>query len=60
MGLQVTIVVSVADVDGHFKTAKEQGAEIVNEPADEFWGARQYRVKDLAGHSWTFSNWGQK
>ncbi|WP_287226889.1 glyoxalase [Mesorhizobium sp.] len=31
------------------------GAEIVQEPADQFYGERQYRACDPEGHVWTFS-----
>ena len=45
----------VPDVDAHFDKAKEQGAEIVSEPEDMFWGDRLYAVRDIEGHHWTFA-----
>lgn len=27
----------------------------MQEPADQFYGARTYRALDLEGHTWTFS-----
>ncbi len=31
------------------------GAQIVVEPADQFYGDRVYRCVDLEGHHWTFA-----
>jgi hypothetical protein len=31
------------------------GAEIIAEPADQFYGARTYRCRDPEGHVWTVS-----
>ncbi|HEX5420752.1 MAG TPA: VOC family protein [Gammaproteobacteria bacterium] len=43
------------DVDGHCKRARSAGALILQEPSDQFYGARTYRALDLEGHMWTFS-----
>jgi uncharacterized glyoxalase superfamily protein PhnB len=43
------------DIDGHCARARGAGAFIVQEPADQFYGARTYRALDLEGHMWTFS-----
>lgn len=43
------------DVDAHCDRARSAGATIVQEPADQFYGARTYRALDLEGHMWTFS-----
>jgi uncharacterized glyoxalase superfamily protein PhnB len=49
------VLVRVADVDAHYRRAKEAGARIVASPADHVYGERQYTAEDLAGHRWTFS-----
>ena len=46
--------VYVDDVDAHFTRAKEAGATILSEPGDSGHG-RMYRVADLEGHRWMFS-----
>jgi uncharacterized glyoxalase superfamily protein PhnB len=43
------------DVDAHCERARAAGARIEMEPADQFYGARTYRARDLEGHVWTFS-----
>jgi len=43
-----------SDVDAHCEHARQAGAVIEMEPADQFYGARTYRAKDLEGHVWTF------
>ena len=44
--------VYVDDVDLHFSRAKAEGARIVSEPEDGFWGGRIYRLLDPEGHAW--------
>jgi uncharacterized glyoxalase superfamily protein PhnB len=46
------LVVHVADVDAHFRHARDGGATIVREPVDEDYGQREYAVRDPEGHSW--------
>ena len=46
--------VYVDDVDAHFARAKEADATILSEPNDDGHG-RMYRVADLEGHRWMFS-----
>ncbi|HWU14577.1 MAG TPA: VOC family protein [Caulobacter sp.] len=41
------------DVDAHCARARAAGAEILMEPADQFYGDRTYRCRDLEGHFWT-------
>ena len=36
-------------------SARQAGAKIVMEPADQFYGDRTYIATDLKGHYWTFS-----
>lgn len=50
-----SIKVHLADgVDAHYERARAAGAEIVREPADQFYGDRVYAARDLEGHVWTF------
>jgi PhnB protein len=51
--------VYVDDVDTHFVHAKSQGATIVSEPEDSFWGGRIYRVRDHEGHGWEIAQRGR-
>ncbi len=41
--------VYVDHVDGHFARAKAEGATIVSEPRNGFWGGRIYRALDHEG-----------
>lgn len=50
----VMLYVYVDDVDAHYEVAKAAGAEILSEPAYQFYGDRAYRAKDLEGHEWGF------
>ncbi len=43
------------DIDAHCERARSAGARVVQEPTDQFYGARTYRALDLEGHMWTFS-----
>ena len=42
-------------LDAHCEQARAKGAEIIQEPADQFYGERQYRARDPEGHVWTFT-----
>jgi uncharacterized glyoxalase superfamily protein PhnB len=42
-------------IDEHCARAREAGAKIVMEPADQFYGDRTYIAADLEGHHWTFA-----
>ena len=48
------VVVQVDDADAHFERARDAGATILAEPADQPYGVRDYRVEDLEGHRWSF------
>jgi uncharacterized glyoxalase superfamily protein PhnB len=48
------VYVYVDDVDRHCEIARAAGAEIVREPADQFYGDRTYGVADPEGHQWSF------
>lgn len=41
------------DIDAHCERARGAGAEILMEPADQFYGDRTYRCRDPEGHFWT-------
>ena len=38
------------DLDTTFARVRDAGAEIVSEPADQFWGSRDFAVRDPAGN----------
>jgi uncharacterized glyoxalase superfamily protein PhnB len=42
-------------VDSHHERARERGARILDPPADQAYGERQYTAEDTGGHRWTFS-----
>lgn len=52
---QICHVSLTGDVDAHCERARAAGATIVAEPQDQFYGDRTYRVADLEGHLWSFS-----
>jgi PhnB protein len=54
-GHHAQLVVYVDDVDAHFARARQEGATIVAEPADQFYGDRNYRAVDPEGHRWIFA-----
>jgi uncharacterized glyoxalase superfamily protein PhnB len=42
-------------LDEHCERARAAGARIVQEPSDQFYGERTYRVIDPEGHVWNFA-----
>ncbi|HEY1340966.1 MAG TPA: VOC family protein [Bryobacteraceae bacterium] len=54
-GTHCQIYCKVDDVDAHFRRAREGGATIIGEPADQPYGERMYRALDPEGHRWMFS-----
>ena len=50
-----SLYVYVDDVDKHFQHAKQSGAKILAEPADQFYGDRRYGAEDFEGHQWYFA-----
>ena len=42
-------------LDEHCAQARAAGARILDEPTDQFYGARTYRAMDPEGHVWNFS-----
>ncbi len=53
-GITQALIVYVDDIDRHYEKAKNAGAKIVSEPADQFWGDRRYESRDSEGHHWSF------
>ena len=56
LGANSTLMyVYVDDVDAHCEQARNAGAEIVAEPADQEYGDRHYHARDPEGHDWYFA-----
>lgn len=53
----VGVYVVVQDVDSHCERAREAGAEILTEPTDKEYGARDYMARDLEGNVWSFGTY---
>jgi len=51
------VYVYLEDIDAHCKRAGAAGAEIVREPEDTDYGSREYTVRDLEGHLWSFGTY---
>jgi uncharacterized glyoxalase superfamily protein PhnB len=49
--------VYVENVDAHYARAKAAGAEIVRDLANTDYGSREYSVRDLEGHLWSFGTY---
>jgi uncharacterized glyoxalase superfamily protein PhnB len=47
------VLVYVADVNEHYRRAKQRGATILSEVEADDYGKR-YRVEDVEGHRWMF------
>ena len=47
-------MVHVDAIDRHFGQAQSNGARIIAEPSDQYWGDRRYEAQDLEGHLWFF------
>ncbi|MEL6169294.1 MAG: VOC family protein [Pseudomonadota bacterium] len=47
----------IEDVDAQHARAVAGGATIVYPPEDTEWGTRRFRMKDPAGHEWTFGSY---
>jgi len=54
-GPTALVSVTVRGIDAHCRQARAEGAAIVTEPEDMFWGDRRYEALDLEGHRWHFS-----
>jgi uncharacterized glyoxalase superfamily protein PhnB len=51
------LCVYLDDVDGHFTRAQSAGAEITSSLKGTDFGSREYHVRDLEGHPWTFGTY---
>ena len=51
------IYVYVDDLDAHFERSRLAGAEILSPPKDTDFGSREYLVRDVEGHPWTFGTY---
>ena len=49
------LYVYVDNVDRHCERARKAGAEVFDEPQDQFYGDRRYGVADPEGHHWYFA-----
>lgn len=47
--------IRVEDVEARFARARDHGARVIHEPADQPYGERECTVEDLAGHRWQFT-----
>ena len=56
---RVVMKVYIDDIDKHFTRAKAEGATIISEPEDGFWGGRIYRALDHEGNQWEISQRGR-
>ncbi len=50
-----SLMVRVEDLNTHYERSLRRDVEILQEPRDEVYGERQYTVRDIGGHHWTFS-----
>ena len=53
----ITIYAVVSDPDGHYERAREAGAEIFRELADQPYGSREYSARDPEGNQWSFGTY---
>ena len=51
------LYVFVDDLDAHFERARSAGAEITSPIKPTDFGSREYHVRDLEGHFWTFGTY---
>lgn len=56
-GATFGLYVHVEDVDAHCARARAAGAEILREPADTDYGAREYSCRDPEGRLWSFGTY---
>ncbi|MFI5181293.1 MAG: VOC family protein [Thermoanaerobaculia bacterium] len=47
----------VENLDAHFERVRLTGAEITGPPHDTDFSSREYHVRDLEGHPWTFGTY---
>lgn len=51
------VIVRDADADAHYARATADGAEIVEDIADQCYGGRAYSCRDPEGHLWWFGSY---
>jgi uncharacterized glyoxalase superfamily protein PhnB len=51
------LYVYVDDLDAHFDRARLAGAQTAGPPRNTDFGSREYHVRDLEGHLWTFGTY---
>jgi uncharacterized glyoxalase superfamily protein PhnB len=51
------LAVYIPNVDEHYERARAAGAAIAAPPMDTDFGSREYHVRDIEGHPWTFGNY---
>jgi uncharacterized glyoxalase superfamily protein PhnB len=51
---------TAAEVDAHYERSTRAGASVIYEPHDTFYGSRDYGVRDLEGHVWSFGSYRPK
>lgn len=49
-------MIYVDDVDASYTKAIFEGATVIQEPTDQFWGDRTARVADPFGYRWSFAS----
>ena len=49
------VMVRIEDAHTHCASAREHGADILDEPTDHGYGERQYTARDPWGHEWRFT-----
>ncbi len=49
-----SLMVYVRGIDTHYEIAAREGATVISEPADMYWGDRRYEALDIDGHHWFF------
>lgn len=59
-GINQCLYVTVEDPDAHCERARAAGAEILMEPRDMDYGARNYVARDIEGHIWSFGTYRPK
>jgi uncharacterized glyoxalase superfamily protein PhnB len=52
---KTAIMIRVKNLAAYYERAHKEGAEILRPPSDFPYGERQYTVRDIGGHVWTFS-----
>lgn len=56
-GVNMCLSVQIEDPDAHLALAREAGAEIVHDIADEEHGSRGYMARDPEGNLWYFGTY---